>query len=160
MEETLYAYLKKLEIPFETHKHAPAFTCEQMVDIKKNMPSHGGIKNLFLKDKKKRYYLLCALYDTKIELKALAKSWDAPELRFARPDELETILGVKPGSVTLFALINDKDHLVQVILDNAMFAHERIGLHPLRNDKTTLITPQDAKKFAESLGCQIETLHN
>ncbi|MBM3893361.1 prolyl-tRNA synthetase associated domain-containing protein [Candidatus Dependentiae bacterium] len=160
MEEALYAYLTKLDIQLETHDHAPAFTCDQMGDIKKNLPAHGGIKNLFLKDKKKRYYLLCALYDTKIELKALAKSWDAPELRFARPDELETILGVKPGSVTLFALINDKDHLVQVILDNAMFAHERIGLHPLRNDKTTLITPQDAKKFAESLGYQIETLHN
>jgi Ala-tRNA(Pro) deacylase len=155
MEEALYAYLTKLEIPFETHEHAPAFTCDQMGDIKKNMPAHGGIKNLFLKDKKKHYYLLSALYDTKIELKVLAKTWNAPELRFARPDELETILGVKPGSVTLFALLNDKDHLVQVILDNAIFAQERIGLHPLRNDKTTLVTPQDAKKFAEILGYKI-----
>ena len=88
----------------------------------------------------------------------LAKTWEAPELRFARPDELETILGVKPGSVTLFALINDKEHVVQPILDNAIFTQERIGLHPLRNDKTTLVTPQDAKKFAESLGYEIWTL--
>lgn len=152
MEEALYTYLKNLNIPFETYTHAPAFTCEQMGEINKNIPPHGGVKNLFLKDKKKRYYLLCALYDTKIELKALAKAWEAPELRFAREDELAAILGVKPGSVSLFCLINDKDHIVQVVFDQKMFGYPSIGLHPLRNDKTLLVSPQDAELFATSLG--------
>ncbi len=157
-EQKLYDYLASLSIPIETLTHTPAFTCDQAKEIKTGMPTHGLIKNLFLKDKKKRYYLLCALYDTKIELKALAKAWQAPELRFARPDELETILGVKPGSVTLFALINDTQRTVQLILDEGIFAHDRIGLHPLRNDKTTLIAPRDAERFAIALGYEVHLL--
>ena len=160
MEQKLYDYLASLSIPIETHSHTPAFTCEQATEIKTNMPEHGMVKNLFLKDKKKNYYLLCALFETKIELKKLAKAWQAPELRFARPDELEAILGVKPGSVTLFALINDSQRIVQLILDTGIFTHNRIGLHPLRNDKTILIAPHDAEKFAQSLGYTIRPLSN
>lgn len=152
VEEKVYSYLRKHNIPFTTFTHAPAFTCTDMASIKASLPTHGLIKNLFLKDKKKRYYLLVALAETPIELKKLAQDWNAPELRFARPDELEAILGVTPGSVTLFALLNDVEHQVTLILDSRMHAHPAIGLHPLRNDMTTLISPQNAVLFAHSLG--------
>jgi len=152
VEEKVHTYLHQQNIAFSTFTHAPAFTCADMANIKKDMPHHGLIKNLFLKDKKKRYYLLVALADTPIELKKLAQDWNAPELRFARPDELEAILGVTPGSVTLFALLNDTERKVTLILDSRMQTQTTIGLHPLRNDMTTLISPQDAALFAQSLG--------
>ncbi len=159
IEQKLYDYLNAQNIPFETFEHAPAFTCEQMTEIRAGLPDYFcDCKNLFLKDKKKRYYLITALFETKIELKKLAQEWNAPELRFARPDELEAILGVKPGSVTLFALINDTERKVTPVLDKNLFSFPRIGLHPLRNDMTTLVTPQDAEKFVCSLGYEFWTL--
>lgn len=152
IEEKIYSQLEKLNITFGTHNHAPAFTCAQMEELRKGLPPFGEMKNLFLKDKRKNYYLLTASYTTTINLKALAQSLPAPELRFARPDELESILGVTPGSVTLFALINDTSHQVKVLLDKTIFDHDTIGLHPLRNDMTTIITPHDAEKFITALG--------
>ena len=158
VEEKVYTYLQKHSIPFTTFTHAPAFTCADMAQIKQDLPPHGLIKNLFLKDKKKRYYLLVALADTPVELKKLALEWNAPELRFARPDELEAILGVTPGSVTLFALLHDTERTVTIILDSHMQTHTLIGLHPLRNDMTTLITPKDAEKFVHSLNYEFWTI--
>ena len=129
-----------------------AFTCNEMELHRSAIPrAFSGVKNLFLKDKKKRYYLLSALYETKVDLKYLAKMLDAPELRLARPDELEAVLGVAPGSVTPLALINDHTRCVTVVLDGALLAAECIGVHPLRNDMTTLISPKDLVKFLESM---------
>lgn len=158
MEEKLYTYLHEQGIIFACYEHEPAFTCDQMGTIKKHLPEHGGIKNLFLKDKKKRYYLLSASYDTKVDLKTLAKEWEAPDLRFARPEELEAILGVKAGSVTPFALLNDSERKVSVFFDKKMFSYTQIGLHPLRNDKTLLVAPLDVEKFVAALGYQVRFL--
>lgn len=155
----IHAYLTKLDIHFTNYSHPAAFTCEAMTALDEHLPAGmGHIKNLFLKDKKKRYYLASALYETKIDLKSLAKQLEAPELRFARPEELEAILGITPGSVTTFALINDQQHQVNVVLDPGIFAYPTIGLHPLRNDMTTVIAPQDLEKFLSSLNYSYRTL--
>lgn len=151
-EHKILEYLQQLGIPVTTYEHEAAFTCEAMERITAHLPPIEHCKNLFLKDKRKRYWLLSALYGTKVELKVLAKQLDAPDLRFARPDELEAVLGVKPGSVTLFALINDTEHRVNVLLDKNLMEKPTVGFHPLRNDMTTVIATQDVTKFLDSLG--------
>lgn len=153
VHEKIFEYLRVLGVPFINFSHPPAFTCEQMAQYRASIPvPFGEVKNLFLKDKKKRYYLLSALYETRIDLKFLARALDAPELRFARPDELETVLGVTPGSVTPFALINDHGRSVSVVLDEALLAAGSVGIHPLRNDMTTIVATADLLCFLSSLG--------
>ena len=152
IENKILEYLQQLGIPVTTYEHEAAFTCEAMERITAHLPPIEHCKNLFLKDKRKRYWLLSALYATKVELKTLAKQLDAPELRFARPDELEAVLGVKPGSVTLLALINDTEHKVNMLLDKNLMEKISVGCHPLRNDMTTVIATKDITKFLDALG--------
>lgn len=152
-------YLDSIGIAHKTYNHQAVFTCEEVSAYQDIFPKEmGHIKNLFLKDRKDRYYLISALYETTIDLKSLAKQLEAPKLRFASAEELETMLGVKPGSVTTFALINDATRQVSVILDPGIFNYASIGLHPLRNDMTTTLAPQDLEKFLNSLGYTYRTL--
>lgn len=115
---------------------------------------------MFLKDKKNRLFLVVALFQTTVVIKELAKAFSAPELRFAPPEMLMNILGVAPGSVTPFGLINDTGHCTTVILDKDLLAHELIGIHPLINNATTLISPTDLIVFIESCGNRIEWFNN
>ncbi len=150
--ELLFKKLEALNIASQTISHMPVFTCEEALKTLELLPVHGSVKNLFLKDKKKRFWLIVAVHTTQIQLKGLAKFLPAPELRFAGSDDLFNYLGVLPGSVTPLSLINDKDHVVNIILDEQLFDHQIIGVHPLSNDATTLLTPQDLKNFIESCG--------
>lgn len=149
-KELLFKTLEKLSIKSETFTHQPVFTCDEAMTIKHQLPPHAPIKNLFLKDKKKQFWLICALHSTQIQLKALAKFLPAQDLRFASAEDLLRHLDVTPGSVTPLALINDAGHVVNVILDQQIFEHPIIGIHPLSNDATTLLTPQDLQTFIKS----------
>ncbi len=149
-KELLFKKLEKLSIKSETFSHQPVFTCDEALEAKELLPEHGPIKNLFLKDKKKQFLLICALHSTQIQLKALAKFLPAPELRFAGPEDLLKHLDVLPGSVTPLALINDAGHVVNIILDEQIFEHKIIGVHPLSNDATTLLTPHDLLTFIKA----------
>lgn len=153
--QTLFERLDALGIKYVNYKHAPAFTVQDAHEILVHLPPFGPCKNLFLRDKKNRLYLVVVLFDTKISIKELAKALSAPELRFANPEQLLCTLGVTPGSVTPFGLINDIQHSVTVILDQKLFTHEYIGIHPLVNDATTLLAPTDLRLFIESCGNRI-----
>jgi Ala-tRNA(Pro) deacylase len=127
------------------------FTVEESRDLKDSM--HGGHnKNLFVKDKKGAIFLICAFSDTAIDLNATSKVLGAGRFSFGSAERLMRHLGVEPGSVTLFALINDRDRSVTLVLDEALFAHDPVNFHPLKNDATTAISPADMLKFARSLG--------
>ena len=145
----LTEFFNKTGIVTETIEHAPVMRVDQMDEL--DLPVV-ACKNLFLKDRKKRFWLVSALPDTKINLKALAKKLEAPDLRFAQPELLRQHLGVDPGSVTLFAIINDPDHQVQVVIDKAIYTHDKVGFHPLRNDATTIINTQDIPTFLKQWG--------
>ena len=110
-----------------------------------------GIKNLFLKDKKDRLYLITATHTTRIELKKVGKALEAKELRFAAPELLMEHLGVEPGSVTPLALINDRQKEVHIIIDAEIFAHEYIQIHPLKNDATVVISSKDLMAFFKTI---------
>lgn len=144
--------LKKLEdlkIEYKDFQHEPLLTVEQALAVASHIPG-AQCKNLFLKDSKNNLFLIVAVHDTKIMLKSLSKYLKAPELRFADPNLLMEYLGVLPGSVTPFGLVNDNNHKIKVILDSRIFDYKQAGFHPLENTSTTLISTEDLKKFVSS----------
>lgn len=150
-EHDLFALFDSLGIAHATHPHRPVFTVGEGADIKAALPG-GHTKNLFLKDKKGGLWLLSALGETPIQLNAVSKAIAAPRFSFGAADLLLEHLGVTPGSVTAYALINDPAGQVRVIFDEALFSHALVNFHPLRNDATTAIASADLLKFARATG--------
>ncbi len=145
--EDLFAFLDRLGIAHSTVTHPPLFTVEQSQSLRGQIPG-GHSKNLFLKDKNGRLFLLVLLEEARIDLKALPALIGAGRLSFGSAERLREALGVEPGSVTPFALINDRDRRVTPVLDAAMMAHEVLNYHPLVNTMTTSIRAADLLKFA------------
>ncbi len=145
-KQDLFKQLIALNIKYILYEHEPLFTVEQAQKISLNIPG-GHIKNLFLKDDNGKFWLIVAQDHTKIELKKVAQMMNAPKLRFANEQLLMEYLGVKPGSVTPFALINDTNHTVNVILDAVLLTFDTINAHPLQNDATIGVNQSDFKKF-------------
>ncbi|WP_371396655.1 prolyl-tRNA synthetase associated domain-containing protein [Fretibacter rubidus] len=143
--------LDQLGIAHNTHDHAPIFTVEEGADIKAALPG-GHTKNLFLKDKTGALFLICALGDTVVPINKLHKRLGCKRLSFGKPELLLTHLGVTPGSVTFFSILNDRDNHVQLVLDKALFEHDIVNFHPLKNDATTAIAAGDLLTFAAHTG--------
>jgi len=143
--------LSELGISAVTYAHAPVFTVEEGRDFKHLMPG-GHTKNLFLKDHKGKLFLVTALWDTQIDLKKLPARLNAGRFSFGSAALLEEILGVTPGSVTPLAVMNDSARQVTPVLDARMMTEEIVNCHPLKNDKTTALSPKDLLKFMESFG--------
>lgn len=148
-QKKLFEFFDSLGIGHTTYHHNPVFTCDDPCDVEIPAPH---TKNLFLKDDKKRLWLVSALQSTVINLKALSQELDAKGLRFAQAELLHNALGVEPGSVTWFALINDEQKVVNPILDKALFDAQVTCFHPLKNNATTVIASQDLITFVEALG--------
>jgi Ala-tRNA(Pro) deacylase len=149
--EDLFARLDALGIAHATTRHRPIFTVDEGRDLRAQMPG-GHSKNLFLTDKDGRLYLLCALDETKIALNALGRLLDAGRFSFGSAELMLEHLGVTPGSVTLFGLMNDEVSRMRLLMDAALLQHDPVHFHPLSNDATTAISPQDALRFAEATG--------
>lgn len=150
-QEELFQRLEALGIATTTHRHPPVFTVEEAKALRGTLAG-GHCKSLFFKDKKGRLILLVCLEDRPLDLKALPALIGSARLSFARPEVLRAVLGVEPGSVTPFALINDADLAVDVVLDKAMLAQTPLNYHPLSNDATTQIAPDDLVRFIRALG--------
>jgi Ala-tRNA(Pro) deacylase len=149
--QDLFARLAELEIEARTVEHPPVFTVAESSILERDLPG-GHTKNLFLKDKKDRLFLVVALGHARIDLKTLHKVLGCDRLSFGSPDLLIEVLGVPPGSVTPFALINDRACRVTVILDADMMRYERLNYHPLANTATTNIAREDLLTFIRSCG--------
>ncbi len=150
-EPTLYALLDQLGIAHHTEEHRAVFTVEEGADVKARLPG-GHSKNLFLKDKAGDYVLVSALGSAVIKLNQLHKRIGTKRLSFGKADALLELLGVVPGSVTVFSVLNDKENKVRLILDKALFDHDAVWFHPMRNTASTRIAPQDILRFAEATG--------
>jgi len=150
-EQDLFQRLDKLNIAATTHRHDPVFTVEEAQRVRGSIPG-GHCKNLFLKDKKGELWLVVALEDTQIDLKSLAGQIGAARLSFAKPELLYERLGIEPGSVTPFALINETAKGIHVVLDAAMMEHELVNYHPLTNRATTAIRSDDLLAFIRDCG--------
>lgn len=150
-QQALFAFLDAHAIAHSTMRHRPVFTVSDGEDIKARLPG-GHTKNLFLKDRAGAPWLICAIAETEIRLNQTHRVIGAERLSFGPPDMMRDALGVTPGSVTLFAVINDPGQAVRLVLDEALFAHAGVNFHPLSNDATTTISRDGMIAFLRALG--------
>ncbi len=149
--EQLLDRLDELGIAHTTFEHPPVYTVEEARQHTAHLPG-GHCKSLFLKDKKGSLWLLVCLDRRRIDMNRLAKAIGSARLSFGRPERLEAVLGIAPGAVTPFALINDRAHQVQPLLDRAMLEYAQLNYHPLTNAATTTIAARDLVRFIEACG--------
>jgi len=149
--EELLRRLDAFGIAHRTYAHPPVFTVAEAAALRGDLPG-GHCKSLFLKDKKGGFWLVVALEDRRVDLKRLAAALMAPRFSFGNADDLYALLGVQPGSVTPFALVNDPGQRVRVVLDALMLTRDPLNYHPLANDRTTAIAPADLLRFIAACG--------
>ena len=149
--EDLFAHFNKLGIVHRTYSHPPVFTVAEAAALRGSLPG-GHCKSLFLKDKKGGYWLAVMLEERRVDLKKLAIRLSAPRFSFGGAADLYQLLGVRPGSVTPFALVNDIEGLVTPVLDAVMLNCDPLNYHPLENDRTTAISPADLLRFLSTPG--------
>jgi Ala-tRNA(Pro) deacylase len=150
--QELLERLSALGIEAETVEHEPVFTVAESRPIKARIPGAHS-KNLFVKDKKGRFFLISAKDETPIDLKRAHEAIGASgRLSFGSAHQLRALLGVEPGSVTAFAVVNDTEGKVTMILDANLMEHERVNFHPLVNSMTTGVSREDLIKFLRATG--------
>lgn len=149
--DDLYAVFDAQNIAYETIEHPAIFTVAEGTDIKASIAG-GHTKNLFLKDKSGQLFLVCAIGETQIKINRLHAVLGCKRLSFGKEELLYEHLGVRPGSVTLFSIINDPTQEVTLVLDAALLKHNRVNFHPLKNTATTGISADDMLRFITALG--------
>jgi Ala-tRNA(Pro) deacylase len=149
--ETLLAFMAARGIDQTTHDHPAVFRVEEGLELKAAMPG-AHTKNLFLKDKKGRLWLISARQDTVIDLKAAPKMIGSDRLSFGNEDLMWETLGVRPGSVTALGLINDVERRVSFVLDRRLWEAEVVNFHPLTNTATTGLTQAAFRRFLSEIG--------
>lgn len=149
----LIAFFDAHGIAHSTLDHPAVFRVGEGEEIKKGLPG-AHTKNLFLKDPKGRLWLISAADTTQIDLKRLHHVIGAARLSFGSAELLEETLGVTPGSVTAFSLINDPAHRVAFVLDRVLAEAEDVNFHPLVNTATTTIDAEGLRRFLRALGVE------
>lgn len=149
--DDLFKLLQGLGIPYSLHHHPPIFTVAEGEHLKSAIP---GVhcRNLFLRDKKENHFLVVAANDTSVDLKMLEETLGCARLSFGSAERLWKVLGIRPGSVCPFTLINDTDRIVHVVLDKAMMEAEIVNYHPLDNAMTIGLSPDDLLRFIAHTG--------
>ena len=147
----MLAMLDDKDIGYELHTHPPLRTVEDSQALRGQIEG-AHIKNLYLRDGKKRNYLVVAAEDKAIDLKQLGADIGAGRLSFGSADRLMQFLGVRPGAVSPLTLTNDKDNNVTLVLDRNLMTAEKINVHPLVNDKTITLKMADLLQYLEGTG--------
>lgn len=147
----LLARLERMGIETETFTHPPVFTVEEAKELRGDVPG-AHVKNLFVRDKKGSMWLVVALEDRPVDLRALAESLGHKRFSFGSERRLMEYLGVVPGAVTLLAVVNDHTRAVRVALDTGLRAHQRWSFHPLDNAMTTTLRSADVLRFLDEVG--------
>ena len=158
--DTLLETLKEWSISYNLFEHVPLRTVEDSKKVEGIFISteNGGghVKNLYLRDKKKRNILLVAEQDQAIDLKKLSKNLNFSNLSFGSPERLMQNLGVRPGAVTPLSMINDVNNNVSLFMDKALRNKTVIYIHPLVNDRTIEMTIENLEKFFSEIGVNFE----
>ncbi len=147
--EHLIDTLNKLDVAYQMHEHEPIFTVAEGEHLKKAIPGT-HCRNMFLRDKKKNMFLLTLANETQVDLKKLAEHLGCGRLSFGSPDRLWEYLGIRPGSVNPFCIVNDKGGDVRIILDKYMMDQNILNVHPMDNAMTIGLTPLDLARFIET----------
>ena len=154
----LYQILAAHHVEYERYDHPAVYTVE---DVRRLVPPLPAVKtkNLFLRDHKgKRHFLLIVPAEKRVHIKALHTVLGTSRLSFGSADRLKKYLGVDPGAVTIFALINDPGHEVELVLDESLWAHATFQFHPLVNTSTLVISRTNLKRFLALTGHEVNTL--
>ncbi len=155
MDKKLENYLKDLKMQFKLHEHPAIFTVEEGKKLKQNIP---GVhcKCLFLKDDSGNFYLVGMRADKRLDITRLRKRIEAKKLHFASEEELWDLLGLRPGSVSIFGMINDTAKNVKLIIDKEVWESPIVGFHPNINTATLEVKHIDLEKFYESIKSEKE----
>ena len=146
-EKKVYDVLNEIGIKYEKYTHKPVYTVEDVNKLDVHIPGN-HTKNLFLRNRKGNIHYLVVMKDSKrADLKKLSKQVGSTPLSFASEKRLEKYLGLKPGSVSPFGLVNDSGKCVKVIIDSDILKGEKIGFHPNVNTATLVILTGDFQKF-------------
>jgi Ala-tRNA(Pro) deacylase len=149
--DELLAFLAGIGVEQTTYDHPAVFTVAESGDIKTDIPG-AHTKNLFLKDAKDQLWLVSAEGHAAIDLKRLHTVIGSARLSFGKPELMAETLGVAPGSVTAFGLVNDKAHRVRFVLDRTLAEAELVNFHPLTNTATTTVSRVGFAKFLAAIG--------
>lgn len=155
--ETLLARLEAMGIAYRLYHHDPVFTVADSIGIERDMPGL-HCRNLFLRDKKGQMILLSAANETRIDLKKLERRLSSARLSFASAERLWDHLGVRPGSVCPYAIMNDREGVVRMVLDDYMMKAELVNFHPLVNTMTIGVAPADLVRFITTTGHEPEVI--
>ena len=157
-ERKIYDILEDLSISYEKHDHPPVYTVEQAVAQWKGIRG-AHCKNIFVRNKKgNRHFLIIVEHLKKIDLTPLSKRLGQSRFSFASPERLKKYLGLEPGSVSPFGLINDSNKEVEVLIDSDLRSADYINFHPNINTSTLTLTFADFSKFLQSCGNRIKYL--
>jgi Ala-tRNA(Pro) deacylase len=150
----IYHILQQLQIQYEKYEHPAVFTVEEAAKHERGEGLES--KNSFLRNRKgTRHYLVIMPGNKRMNMKILEEKFGENDLSFASPERLMKYLGITPGSVSVFSLINDIQKEVCVVVDNDLLKSEKQGFHPNSNTATLVISTEDLKKFLEWTGNKI-----
>jgi Ala-tRNA(Pro) deacylase len=153
-----YQFLSEHRIDYERYDHPAVYTVDDVKRLVPPLPA-AKTKNLFLRDHKgRRHFLVIVPADKRVNIKALNDLIGSSRLSFGSADRLKKFLGVDPGSVTIFALVNDPDHSVELIIDEALWAQKAFQFHPLVNTSTLVVSNDNLKRFLAVTGHEVKTL--
>lgn len=155
-QKELYDILARLDIGFEYHEHPPLATIEDAIIHWKDFKS-GRCKNIFFRNHKgNRHYLVILEHLRQLDIRDLEKRLRQGKLTFASDKRLRKYLGVEPGSVSPFGLINDHENHVHLFIDERLNEHERLAFHPNMNTASLVISKKDFLKFLDYTGNSYE----
>jgi Ala-tRNA(Pro) deacylase len=157
--DALLAQLAAWGLSYRLHEHVPLRTVDEAKSVEDAMivaeESAFRVKNLYLRDRKKRNWLITLEQDRDIDLKALGQEIGAPGLSFGSADRLIEFLGVRPGAVSPLAMITGATKGVQFVMDRAAKDADVFYMHPLVNDRTIAMSQEDAMTFFTKIGVEI-----
>ncbi|MBN8551824.1 MAG: prolyl-tRNA synthetase associated domain-containing protein [Caulobacterales bacterium] len=152
-KDRFLSWLDDQAITHNTVEHPAVFRVEEGLDLKATMPGAHS-KNLFLKDKKDRLWLVSARQDTQIDLKRLDRVIGSARLSFGNAELMQAVLGLTPGSVTAFGLVNDRDRQVTFVIDRHLWDAEIVNFHPLVNTATTAMGGDAFRRVLDRIGVE------
>lgn len=153
-----YQFLVENGIEYERHDHPAVYTVEEAGRLVPDLPA-AKTKNLFLRDKKgQRHFLVIVPADKRIDIKTLSDVVGSTRLSFGSAQRLKKFLGVEPGAVTLFAIYNDPECDVELIVDKSLWQAEAFQFHPLVNTSTLVISRDNLMRFIELSGHELRFL--
>ena len=158
MKQKVFDFLDAAEISYTVAEHPAVYTMAEMEE--QGLDKLGTIpKNLFIRDGKgKQHFIVTAAMETQVDLKELGQKLEAKKLGLASADRLQTYLGVTPGCVSPFGVLNDDSNSVTVVFDSKLVSADKVGVHPNVHDATVLLSFEDLYKVVKLAGNPVVVL--